>query len=393
MRFSYWFAIASWSAFIVLPCAQAQSKPAAPLVPVEVLAKDMREEVVRIPVTVKSLYGREETQPMPITIYRPSGDGPFPLMVFNHGRAVQEQRASQGRYRPENAARYFTGKGFVVMVPTRIGYWETYGSFDPEDTGGSNSPRFDGFADAVYTEVMATVAFAKTLPYVDASRWMVGGQSAGGHTSVIVVSKSPPGLVGGINFAGGSGGNPTTRPGQPYSPQAVEVFWAQLAKTAQVPMIWLYWPNDKYWGADVPKSWHKAWVSHGGKAEFPLFAASPGEEGHHGLDEDMDHWLPYVDNFLNQLGFTAPAIATRPAATGFADINDLSKVPVREEHKPGYQQFLALKLPRAFAVTEKGGYGSATGDYAVGRAMGKCLRYGLKCKLYAVDNDVVWSGK
>ena len=33
----------------------------------EVLAKDMREEIVRIQVTVKDLYGRQETKPVPIT--------------------------------------------------------------------------------------------------------------------------------------------------------------------------------------------------------------------------------------------------------------------------------------------------------------------------------------
>lgn len=377
------------SVAMLLPCAHAQNAAA----PTEVLSKDLREEIVRIPVTVQDLYGRQETKPMPITIYRPPGDGPFPLVVFNHGRAVPEKRASQGRYRPDMAARYLTAKGFVVLVPTRIGYWETYGSFDPEDTGGGNSPRFEGFAQAVYTEVMATVDWAKTQPYVDASRWLVAGQSAGGHTSVIVVSKAPEGLIGGINFAGGSGGNPYTRPGRPYAPQAIENFWSNLAKTAKAPMIWLYWPNDTYWGPDVPKIWHKAWVSNGGKAEFPVFANSPGEEGHHGLDEDMDHWLPVVDQFLNQLGFDKPAIVMRPPATDFADINDTSQVPVRAEHKASYQQFLTTKLPRAFAVSERGGYGSATGDYAVGRALAKCTRFAVKCKLYAVDNDVVWVAK
>ena len=359
----------------------------------EQLAKDLREEIVRIPVTVKNLYGREETQQMPVTIYRPVGDGPFPLLVFNHGRATPSKRVSQGRYRPDVAARYFTAKGLVVMVPTRIGYWETYSDFDPEDTGNPNSPRFEAFDEAVYAQVMATVNFAKTLPYVDTSRWLVGGQSAGGHTSVVVISKAPPGLIGGINFAGGSGGNPDTRPGNPYAPASLESNWAGLAKTAKAPMIWLYWPNDKYWGPDVPKSWHKAWLANGGRAEFPVFPRSPGEEGHHGLDEDMDHWLPHVDAFLGSLGFTAPAIAMRPPATGFAAIDDVSKVPVRDDNKSGYQQFLGLKIPRAFAFAERGGYGLATGDYAIGRAMGRCQRFGFKCSLYAVDHDVVWRSK
>lgn len=99
--------------------------------PTEVLAKDLQEEIARIQATVKDMHGREATKPVPITIYRPAGDGPFPLVVFNHGRSVAEKRAQQRRSRPEAIARYLAAKGFVVMAPTRIGYGETYGDFDP----------------------------------------------------------------------------------------------------------------------------------------------------------------------------------------------------------------------------------------------------------------------
>lgn len=391
-RVVVWAGIAV-AALGLAPSAWAQTVPAVAPPPVEVLAKDLHEEIVRIPVTVKDMYGRQESRNMPITIYRPVGAGPFPLLVFNHGRAVAAKRALQGRYRPEAAARYLVAKGFAVLVPTRIGYWENYGDFDPETTGTCNSPYLEAAAQAVFDQVMATVEYAKTLSYVDTSRWVVAGQSAGGATSVVTVGRAPSGLVGGINFAGGSGGNPETKPGEPCSPQAVGRLWGNLATNAKVPMVWLYWPNDKYWGPEVPKTWHKAWTSNGGKAEFAVFAASPGEDGHHGLDEDMDHWLPVIDTFLNQLGFVAPAVVTHPAPSGFADINDQGKVPVRADNKAAYQRFLGQKLPRAFAVSERGGYGSAVGDYAVGRALGNCSKYGNPCALYAVDNDVVWVEK
>ena len=352
-------------------------------------ALDLRETLERVPVTVQDLYGRQETKPMAITIYRPPGDGVFPLVVFNHGRAVKAKRSSQGRSRPETVARYLVAKGFVVMAPTRVGYWETYGDFDPEDTGSCSSPRLEAAAKAVSDQVLATVAFAKTLPWVDTSRWLVAGQSAGGAATVATVGKAPPGLLAGINFAGGTGGNPDLTPGRPCSPQAMARLWGEFAKTAKAPMLWLYWPNDKYWGPDIPKTWHQAWLAGGGQAQFATFGPS-GEEGHHGLDEDIDHWLPVVDSFLNQLGFTTPAMVARPPATGFADIQDTSKVPVRPSNQAAYQRFLGLKLPRAFAVSDHGGHGSATGDYAVGRALGHCRRYGNPCQLYAVDNDVVW---
>lgn len=374
--------------------AQAQltaEKPPAPVA--EVLAKDLREETVRIPVTVKDVYGRQEMRNIPITIYRPNGDGPFPLMVFNHGRGVAAKRAALGRFRPEAIARYLVGKGFVVMAPTRIGYGETYGDYDPEDHGSCGQPRIEGTSVVASDQVLATVAFAKTLAYVDADRWLVAGISVGGLTSVGTVGRGPQGLLGGINFAGGIGGDPEGQPGQPCSPNSIASYWNSLAKNAKVPMLWLYWQNDKFWGEEVPKKWHKAWVDGGAQARFVSLPPS-GEDGHNGINADMDHWLPAVDAYLEQLGFNKPSIVYKPPPSEFADIADVAKVPFESKGQPSaYTRFLELKLPRAFALGNKGGWGYSSGDYAVGRALGNCQRTGQICQLYAVDDKVVWTGR
>nr|WP_315489365.1 hypothetical protein [uncultured Rhodoferax sp.] len=372
--------------------AQAQPAP-EPGLTAEPVAKDMREETVRIPVTVKDMFNRQETRTIPIIIFRPQGDGPFPLLVFNHGRAVPAKRATQGRNRPETLARYFVGKGFVVMAPTRVGYAETYSDFDPEESGACRERRFEPMSIAASDQVLATVELAKTLPYVDATRWIVAGISVGGLTSVTTVGRNPPGLLGGINFAGGSGGDPDGNPGQPCSPNSISSYWGGLAKTAKAPMLWLYWKNDKYWGEDVPKKWLKAWVDGGAQASFVSLAPS-GEDGHNGINTDMDHWLPVVDAFLGQLGFTKPAIVTKPLATDFADIADASKVPISAKSQAtAYAKFLDIKLHRAFAASGTGDWGYASGDYATGRAIGNCQRRGQICQLYAVDDKVVWTGK
>jgi dienelactone hydrolase len=373
--------------FLVLSlCCGAWAQEEKPSAAPEILAKDLREEVLRTQATVKDMFGRQETKPLPITVYRPLGDGPYPLVVFNHGRATREKRASQGRYRPEAAARYLVAKGFVVLVPTRIGYWETYGNFDPEN---SACKSIEPMSLAASEQVLATVEFSKTLPYVDASRWLVAGQSVGGLTTVATVGRSPEGLVGGINFSGGTGGNPDLNPGRPCNPGATTQYWGEIAKGAKVPMLWLYWENDKYWGPDLPKTWHKAWVDGGGKAIFSAFGPS-GSNGHFGLNEDMDHWLPVVDAFLRQLGFNQPAIVKPPPPTAYAAIDASAAVPVGTTGKAAYAKFLAMPLPRAFASSGKGAFGYASGDYAPGRALGNCQRFGNPCALYAVDSDVVW---
>jgi dienelactone hydrolase len=325
-----------------------------------------------------------------LTIYRPAGEGPYPLVIFNHGRAPADKRAAQGRSAPEHFARYMAAKGFVTIAPTRIGYWETYGDFDPEDNGSCQTMQVEAMSKAASDQVLATLAYAQKLPYVDASRWIAAGQSVGGLTTIATVGRNPSGLLGGINFAGGTGGNPDRNLGRPCSPHQLSRSWSEIAKTAVAPMLWLYWENDLYWGADNPKRWHQAWLSGGGKAEFYSFLAA-GNDGHSGFNINMTAWLPKVDAFLSQLGFQTPAIVPKPQSTGFANITDAQRVPVDARVKNGaYQQFLNYKLPRAFAVSDKGNFGHAEGDYAWGRALGFCQGSNNRCQLYAVDDDVVW---
>jgi dienelactone hydrolase len=358
----------------------------------ETLARDLREEVVRIQATVKDAQGREQSLPLPITIYRPAGGGPFPVVVLNHGRAPGDKRALQTRFRPEAAARYFVAKGFVVLAPTRIGYWETYASgFDPENPGRCVNLQVQAVSEAASQEVLAAMEFAKLLIYADTSRWLVAGQSVGGLTAVATVGRAPAGLLGGINFSGGIGGDPERRPANPCNPQAEQTYWASLGGQARAPMLWLYWQNDRYWGDTIPRQWHQAWEQGGGRAQYASLAAF-GADGHDGFAGDMDHWLPVVDAFLASLGFNKRALITVPPPSGFAPLDDVGKLPSRNPtSRQAYARYLSLPNPRAFALGGDGWFGYAQGDYAAGRALGNCQHFnGEACKLYAVDDQVVW---
>jgi dienelactone hydrolase len=356
------------------------------------LAQDLHEQVLRLPVSVKNIYGREESRNIALTVFKPSGNGPFPLVIMSHGRATADRRAQQGRQRFEPLARYLVNKGFVVLVPTRVGYGDTYGDFDPEDHGGCSVMRVEPVSIAASDQVIATLEFARTLPYVDVSRWVAMGQSVGGLTTVAVAWRHPPGLVGAINFAGGAGGDPQNRPGQPCTPVQIERLWRDKAGAVRVPMLWLYWENDKYWGADIPKRWHQAFTEGGGKAELHTLPAT-GADGHAGVNIDMNAWVPLVEAYLARVGFTTSGLMLRPPASQHARLDDVAKVPTSQNNREGaYKRFLEAKLPRAFAVGPKGAAGWATGDWAIGRALGLCQRRsGERCKLYAVDDDVVWA--
>ena len=371
-------ALLPWSA--ATATAQADTPP----------LRDLREETRQISVSVKDLYSRQETREIPVMIFRPKGDGPFPLVIMNHGRAATEKRALRGVQRFEHLSRYLVGKGFAVMLPTRVGYAQTYGDFDPEASGECRSLRVEPMAIAASDQVLATLEFAKTLPFVDATRWFVMGQSVGGLAAVATAGRQPAGLLGAVNFSGGVGGDPEKHPGNPCSPQQVASVIGTFAKGAKVNMLWLYWQNDLYWGASTPRRWHEAWVGGGGLAEFQSLAPL-GQDGHSGLNADMDHWVPLVDDYLARLGFGKPGSIARPAPSGFAKVDEADKLPANQATKDGgYRKFMESKTPRAFALGPKNASGWATGDWALGRALGVCARRGEPCKLYAVDDDVVW---
>lgn len=392
LSFALFFALG-----LALPAAaQAPSapptaaEPAAPSAEPR-LAADLREEVRRLSVTVPNAYGREFSGSIAVTWFRPPGEGPFPLAVVSHGRAIAERRAQQGRQRFEPLARYLVGKGFAVAVPTRLGYGDTYGQADPEAGGACAAVMFEGMSRAAAEQVLATVAFARSLPWVDASRWVAIGQSVGGMATVSLAWRKPPGLVAAINFAGGAGGNPQTTPREPCSPRGLESLWRSKAPEAAVPMLWLYWRNDLYWGEDWPQRWARAWREGDPSLQFHLLDAV-GADGHSGMSIDMNRWVPLAEAFLARLGFGQRGSIERPPATGFAALDDVDSLPAGPVAKELYsKRFLAAKPPRAFAIGPQGASGWATGDWAMGHALGFCqARRGVVCRLYAVDDDVVW---
>jgi hypothetical protein len=84
-----------------------------------------------------------------------------------------------------------------------------------------------------------------------------------------------------------------------------------------------------------------------------------------------------------------------PKASGFAAIEDMDKVPLTSDAgRQEYRRFLAAKLPRAMALSPGGRAWAwnAGGFDAVNLALTRCAqRSNQTCKLYAVDNDVVWT--
>ncbi|MFN0185702.1 MAG: dienelactone hydrolase family protein [Aquabacterium sp.] len=391
----FWVAAMLALATATLARAQVPAAPAAPTVP-DRLAADLREEIHRVNVKVRDLYGREEVAAIAVTVFRPPGEGPFPAVLLSHGRAAGEARAQPVRQRFEQVARFLVAKGLAVFVPTRLGYGATFGAFDPEESGACGAKRYEPMASAAADQLQAVMAHAATLPYVDPARWVAMGQSVGGMATLALAARRPAGLLAAINVAGGAGGDPKGRPSDPCSPQQLEALWRQQAgSSGGLPTLWIYWTHDLYWGGEHPRRWAQAWRAGGGQVTLHHLQPWAGEpaDGHLGLGRDMDRWAILVEDFLQPLGLRASGLPSRPPASGHARIDEIDRLPFTAGPAVAlYRAFLASRAPRAFAVGPDGATGWAAGDWAIGRALGNCQwRRGQPCRLYAVDDDVVWT--
>jgi hypothetical protein len=131
--------------------------------------------------------------------------------------------------------------------------------------------------------------------------------------------------------------------------------------------------------------------SHSIGTEFHQLSAV-GRDGHLGFSIDMDRWVPIADRFVAGLGIGRQFDVERPPPSGLATVAEIDKVPLPERQRDTlYTSFLGAKAPRAFAIGARGAAGWASGDWAIMKALGHCERRGDRCRLYAVDDDVVWA--
>ena len=82
-------------------------------------------------------------------VYRPTGDGPFPLVTINHGKPRGGEAVDQTMHLDYVlAAQWFVDRGFAVAVPMRRGYGSSQGEIG--DIAGNCDDR-DYFTSARLT--------------------------------------------------------------------------------------------------------------------------------------------------------------------------------------------------------------------------------------------------
>ncbi len=295
-------------------CLAAGAALLAALAGSPVFAQALQESVLRVPVA--SGWGpTARIDAIEVTVFRPAGAGPFPIVVLSHGspRSAADRRRV-GRIRFEQHARAFVGMGYAVVVPTRRGYGDSEGYW-AESYGSCELPDYHGAGLESARDILAGAAAARNLPGLDARHIVLVGQSAGGFGSVAASTLELPGVVGVVNFAGGRGSRGSNNV---CNESALVDAMRRYGATSRVPQIWLYSPNDLYFRPELARRMHAAFVGAGGRAQF-VEAPHFGADGHDYFGFIAD-WSPRVREFL---------AGTAQGATGQALLRAGNPVTVR----------------------------------------------------------------
>jgi dienelactone hydrolase len=373
-------AVCLLAALLAAPAAFAQTAPP--------LDASLNETIVMVP--KKGIFTIE----LETTLYKPDGDGPFPLVLVNHGKAYGDSKF-QGRYRPSVAARYFLQRGYAVVAPMRQGFSKSSGTY----IGSGCNVEGNGRVQA--EDVRAALDWATAQPWADKSRILVVGQSHGGWTTLAFGTENYPGVKGLVNFAGGLRQDQCTAWQRNLAAGA-----ESYGKATKVPSLWFYGDNDSFFDPPTWKGMHERYATAGGNAKMIAFGTF-GSDSHalFGARTGTRVWQPEMTAFLQSIGLPSEPVEAfakygvsgatpLPAPTNFAPLQDETKLPfVRDTGRAGYVKFLQAPLPRAYALAPNAAWGWADGgDDPLQRALEYCNRSGKgECKLYAVDDFVVWS--
>lgn len=275
---------------------------------VHAMAQRAEPEIVTLPLVIAG-----QRTGVVAHIYKPDGPGPFPLVIHSHGRAGQQAERDKLQYPvPVGHGNYWLRKGVAVVAPVRPGYGQTGGP-DVEHSGTrwkgatcTTDPDFTRTAVNARRTVVATYEWALQQPWVRADRILIQGQSVGGLTTVAVAALNLPGVVGTVNFAGGSGGYPDVSPGHSCKPERLTETYRAFGRDARGPSLWLYAGNDLYWGPDMPRVWHEAYAAGGSDTTLVMTGVLPGRDGHLLLYQGGSMWSKPLDAFVRRVGLLAP---------------------------------------------------------------------------------------
>ena len=225
-------------------------------------------------------------------LFRPAGDGPFPLAVIAHAstqNVLRRAQMPQPEYRA--LAAWLVTRGFAVLVPERPGHGATGGKY-LEDQGGCDEADYAKAGRVTAEEINAAAALLRQQSFIRADRMVVIGHSAGAWGALALAGEDPKNIAAIVAFAPGRGGHANDLPNRVCAPHTLAAAAAEFGKTARVKVTWLVAANDSYFSPAFSRQLADAFRAGGGNANFHALPAYGGE----------GHWLVETEGGMKLAG-------------------------------------------------------------------------------------------
>lgn len=218
-------------------------------------------------------------------LFRPPGDGPFPLAIIAHASTqnlLRRTQMPQPEYRA--LASWLVARGFAVLVPERPGHGATGGRY-LEDQGGCDEADYVHAGQATADSIAAALSYMREQTFIRQSGAVILGHSAGGWGALALAGQNPLGVAAIIAFSPGRGGHADDRPNQVCAPNSLMMAAAEFGRDARVPVIWLVARNDSYFPLTLSRQIADAFRSSGDRVDFRALPEFRSE----------GHWLAETD--------------------------------------------------------------------------------------------------
>ncbi len=234
-------------------------------------------------------------------IFKPAGEGPFPLAVVNHGSTGIGNNPSAYSETWTNPwfAEILNEQGWLVAFPQRRGRGKSQGLYDE----GFGADRSKGYtceaglsltgADRALKDIQAAVDTLRRRTDVNNDPILIAGNSRGGILSIAYAGLYPNQTKAAINFVGGwISDNCNT---------ADQINKTLFEKGSSFPheTLWLYGKNDNFYSMHHSRQNFTAFQKSGGKGRF-LEATVAGDNNGHWLMSIPPLWQTHVLNYLSE---------------------------------------------------------------------------------------------
>lgn len=177
----------------------------------------------------------------PVLVYLPDRQGPFPLVMFQHGRPFT--MPSDYGYSPSRELVNATvDQGFALAVVIRSGYFSARGA--DKEIIPCNRPQFEDVRIAgeyAGKNVVDAVSYLKSLQIVEDSKIVLAGTSAGGFAAVNSMPDLDEEIVAVISINGGRcGGRGDAVGGLSWQQE----LYSRIAADTQAPVYFLAGSDD-----------------------------------------------------------------------------------------------------------------------------------------------------